>query len=385
MASFALYLDALGWRAGRIGLLLTAAGLGGAGLSLVVGLVTDRHGRKPFLLAYESLIVIAGLAAFLTASGPVLAAAAVVAGFGRGQSGAAGPFSPAEGAWLAESIAPRDRGLVYSLNSALGFFGMALGGLAAGAVPLLERLLPGPEAYRPLFLLTAGAAMANLAILAGTPGGKPGPRSGKAEREAAAGGPPTARDSGMSRGKENRALVLLVLTNAFNGVAIGLTGPLIAYWFSLRFGVGPGSVGPMMAGAFVLTGLASLGTGSLTRPFGLVRSVVAARSVGLALLLALPVLPRYGLASAAYALRVAFNRGSAGARQALVMGLVSDDRRGLASSLNAVSMQLPATVGPTVAGYLFEAGRLALPFYLAAAMQLVYLALYAAFFRGYEP
>ncbi len=78
-------------------------------------------------------------------------------------------------------------------------------------------------------------------------------------------------------------------------------------------------------------------------------------------------------------------RGTVGARQALVLGLVGDARRGLAASLNAVSMILPSTAGPVIAGYLLQEGRLRVPFFLAAVLQLVYLLLYAVVFRRYEP
>ncbi len=56
----------------------------------------------------------------------------------------------------------------------------------------------------------------------------------------------------------------------------------------------------------------------------------------------------------------------------------------MASSLNAVSFQLPQSVGPTVAGYLLGAGLLTLPFYLAALLQAIYLVAYGRAFRGYD-
>jgi MFS family permease len=175
-----------------------------------------------------------------------------------------------------------------------------------------------------------------------------------------------------------------MVTNAFNGVAIGLTGPLIAYWFYLKFAMGPGKLGPVLAVTFVLTGLAALATGALTRSFGIVRSVVVGRALGLGLLVLLPLTPTYHLAAAAYALRSALSRGTVGARQALAVNLVGDARRGLATSLNTVSMILPATVGPVIAGMLLERGHLALPFFFAAVLQLIYLVLYTALFRRRE-
>lgn len=377
LVGFALYLDRIGWSGGRIGLLLGAGGLGAGILSLVVGVSTDRWGRRSFLLAYQAALTAVSLLLVFTANPAAIFAATLIGGFGRGQGGAAGPFAPAEGAWLAEAVRPENRGMVYSLNAGLGFFGMATGALAAGIIPFAQQWLPGASAYRLLFGLSAVGAAAVFALLVVTPGGGGYGAAGEsAERD------DTRR---RARRAENRALVLLVVTNAFNGVSMGLTAPLIAYWFDLRFGIGPGALGPVFAATFVLTGLTAFATGALTRAFGVVRAVVVGRGIGLGLLLALPLLPSYGLAAVAYALRSAVSRGTVGARQALAIGLVEDRRRGLATSLNAVSIILPATAGPVIAGYLLQGGHLAMPFFLAAALQLIYLLLYAWIFPRYEP
>jgi MFS family permease len=168
-------------------------------------------------------------------------------------------------------------------------------------------------------------------------------------------------------------------------LGIGLTGPLISYWFALRFQVGPFEIAPVMAATFVITGFASLLTGWLTGRIGIVQSVVWERMVGTGLMALLPVMPTYWLASLVFLLRAVFSRASAGAQQALTIGLVREERRGLAASLNAVSFQLPRSVGPGIAGYLLEAGQFSLPFYTAAVLQGIYLIWYKRIFRFYEP
>jgi predicted MFS family arabinose efflux permease len=83
-------------------------------------------------------------------------------------------------------------------------------------------------------------------------------------------------------------------------------------------------------------------------------------------------------------MRAAFNQGTSGARQAVGLRLVGSGRRGLAASLNATSMQVPRSFGPLLGGLLLETNWLALPLLLAASLQAVYLALYAAAFRQIE-
>jgi len=376
VVDFALYLHGLDWSAIAIGLVLAGGGLFGAALGLLVGVTSDRLRRKPFLLAYESITLLVSVIALLSTQPVILAGAAIVGGFGRGANGAAGPFSPVEQAWLAEVVTSAQRGRIYSLNSALGFFGMSLGALSATLPALWSGWLSGASAYRPLFALVGLAAAANLLLLSQA--------HEEYRRPEHAVDPQGRQREGQIRRQENAILRKLVLVNAFNGLAVGLTGPLIAYWFVLRFGVGPAAIAPVMAGSFLLTGVASLLTGRMTERIGIVRSVIWERLIGLLLLVLLPLMPVYWIAASMYLLRSVFNRGVAGAQQALTVGLVRNERRGLATSLNMVSSRIPQSAGPGIAGYLLHIGQLTLPFYVAALFQGIYLVLYRRVFHDYE-
>lgn len=373
----ALYLHALDWSGVAIGAVLSGAGLVGAGLNLAVGVVSDRSRRKPFLLAYETLSCVCAITALFTTNPWLLSVVIILAGFGRGANGAAGPFAPAEQAWLAEAIEPAARGFTYSFNVALGFVGMAIGALTA-ALPAWWRHWLGPaDAYRPLFLLVLLGNAVNLLLLSRTPEARR--RSAPASARRA----PTAAERGGRR-RENRFLLELVGLNSLNGFAIGLTGPLMAYWFQQRFHVGPSFIAPAMALTFVITAAGALVAGHLSRGAGIVRVVVWGRGTGALLLFLLPLMPAFWLAALLFLLRSAFNRGTVGARQALVMSAVRDERRGLASSLNALSMQLPQSVGPTIAGAMIGAGWFATPFLIGAALQGLYAVLYGRVFGPRE-
>ena len=102
------------------------------------------------------------------------------------------------------------------------------------------------------------------------------------------------------------------------------------------------------------------------------------------MLVAMPLVPWFWGAMALYVARGGSNRGTSGVRQALAAGLTRAERRGLASSVQNLSMQLPRAIGPLLGGALFHAGYLALPFYLGAALQLGYLLLFVVFFRDTE-
>ncbi len=369
---FTLYLRALGWSAPAISIVLGAALGLGVVLTLVAGPLSDRLGRRSFLFVYEFTQGLAGLAVVLSANPAVLWTAALVGGFGRGGNGAAGPFAPVEQAWLAQFLTPAQRGPVYSLNAALGFAGNAAGAFIAALPSLLHTTLPGALSYRPLFALSAIGSLVCCALILRTP-------DSEVRR------PPQPAPTPREDRQENRMVLRLMLANMMNGAGIGATGPLIAYWFAVRFGKGPAEIGPLMGAGFLMAAVASIGTGYLSRWLGVVRAVVAMRLAGLALLIALPFAPSFGVAATCYVLRAMFNRGTTGARSALNVSIVRPQRRGFAASMGNVSMQVPRAVSPMLTGFLFAAGDLALPFLIGAAFQGAYLALYYWGFRHVDP
>jgi len=393
VADFAFYLAALHWTPVQMGAVYMGGLMLGAAATLVSGPLSDRFGRKPFLLAYGVAQVLAGVAASLSAAPVWLVPAALVGAFGRGANGAAGPFGPVEQAWLADGLEPADFGPVYSLNAAVGFAGMGTGSLLAALPAWWQRWLPGPLRYRPLFLLVLLGALASLVLLvwmvdaprsAARPDpSRPGANGDTSRRHVHPDAEAPAAAARVRR-QEHGMLMRLVGINALNGLAIGMIGPFMAYWFYLRFGEGPSRIGPVLALGFFVATFSSVGTGWLARRVGTAMSVVVMRLAGLVLFVALPFAPTYGLAAACFVLRAACNRGTAGARQAVGLKLVGSGRRGLAASLNAISMQVPRAAGPLLGGLLLESNLLVLPFLLAAGLQAVYLALYGRTFRAID-
>jgi MFS family permease len=365
VVDFALYLKALDWGATAISAVLAAALLVGAALSLVIGPLSDRFGRRRFLLCYDALQGVAAAACWLTASPVPLAIAAVIGGFGRGGNGNAGPFAPVEQAWLAYCVPTARRGGFYSLNSAVGFAGMAAGAVIAAIPGWIHGVHPAPAAFRPLFALTAALSVVTFALVF-------------AGRDVAGAAPAAAPDADepATRRRENSLLARLVLANTLNGAGIGLVGPLLAYWFAIRFHRGPAAIGPMMAAGFVMAAGSSLLAGLLTRRFGIVRTIVWVRAAGLALLIALPFSPSFAVAGALYIGRTVLTRATIGARAAVSVGIVRAERRGLSSSLANVALQIPRALGPIAAGLFFESGLLAAPFLVAAVFQGAYIWVY---------
>ena len=373
VAAFTLYLHALGWTATAIGMVLMGALLFGTLLTIIVGPMSDHGGRRAFLLGYDALQALVALVAMLTTTPWLLVTAAVIGGFGRGANGSAGPFSPVEQAWLAIELPMQRRGSVFSANSAVGFIGMGIGALLAALPAWWTGHAMSVEDYRALFVLPLVGLLASFALmwLAREP-------AVFARHEL-----PDVAARNLRRA-ENRLLAKLVVANFLNGLGIGLIGPLIAYWFAIKFQRGLVDIGPGLALAFIVGAAGSFLAGAIAQRHGIMKTVLWMRGVGIALLVAMPLVPWFWAAMGLYIVRGASTRGTGGVRQALAAGLTRVERRGLASSLQNISIQLPRAIGPVIGGALFHAGYLVLPFLLGAALQVGYLVLYARFFGSHE-
>ncbi len=373
VVDFALYLKACGYGAITIGLVFTFVSLFGAFGSLFIGILSDRTKRKTFLIIYTILLMIASVGMFFAHNIYIIALLSALGTFGLGANGAAGPFAPAEQALLAEKIQPSMRGMVFSLNTALGFLGMSIGSIMAMIFSFLKFAQKNLD-YKLLFVVIFVLAIISLYLfLKVKENYKP-----KFSKEIA-----NQKTTDIHK-KENLDLIKLIGLNSLNGLSIGLKGPLIAYWFAIRFGVGAKFIAPVLSVTFLLSAILSFYTGKLSMRFGIVNSVFSQRLIGLLFLILLPLAPTYTLASMFYILQQIFNRSSSGAGQALALSLVRDKRRGFAISLNSASIQFPMSIGPYITGILLDANFFEMPFFMAAFLQALYLILYKKVFRNFN-
>ncbi|MGC1818180.1 MAG: MFS transporter [Casimicrobiaceae bacterium] len=371
---FALYLKSLHWSGAAIGSVLAGGLIFGVVMTIAGAVASDRIGRKRFLLAYDAMFALACVAAMVTTNVVVLGAAAVVGAFGRGANGSAGPFATLEKAWLAQGLDPGTRSRVLSTNATLGFLGMAAGAACAIVPGLMSATMPADRAYRPIFAVALLFALICLGLIAMAE-----------DRHVAVDPPGDASAERVVRHKENRNLRLLALANFLQGTGIGLAGPLVSYWFAIRFGIGPRHIAPLIAAGFLLAAASSQATVPLSRRYGLMRVIVTLRVCALALLFAFPFAPNLAAAVGIFLLRNTLNRATNGPRSAITASLVRNRRLGLAGMISSISRQIPRSVGPLVAGALFDSGMLAAPFVIGAAFQAGYLWLYQRSFNVHDP
>ncbi|HVB71968.1 MAG TPA: MFS transporter [Ktedonobacteraceae bacterium] len=378
-----LYLAQLGYDAFQLGLLFTASAVASAALTAAVGFLSDRFGRRSLLIVISLLMTGGGIFFAISGNFIVLVLAAALGTIGRGggagSGGAWGPYYPAEQALIAEHASDAQRTTIFGALSFIGVLTGALGSLLAILPGILHSSfsLSQISGYRILFILTAflGIAMALVVLPVREHAGAPRVK--------------TSAKSGQERVRLSQKTWGLIwrfmITNATNGLAIGMLGSFIVYWFYRRYGVDANVLG----GLFFIINLAAavpyLLAGRLARKLGAVNTVVVTRVVAVILLAVMAVMPTFLLAAILYLVRMIAITLSNPVRQSYLMGVISPDERARAAGLANLPSQVAAAISPGIAGYIIQSVSLDLPLELAALFQAVNTILYFWFFRNVHP
>ena len=358
-----LYLTGLGIGTQQIGVLFTLTLLGDTAVSLWLSTRADRIGRRRMLIVGALLMASAGIVFALTRNFLVLLVAATI-GVISPSGNEVGPFLPIEQAALAH-VVPSDRQTsVFAWYTLTGAFATALGSLAAG-------VLSQAIHYRGVVALYAALGIVlGLGFM-------------RLSTAAEVSAPPTRAPFGLSRSRS--VVVRLAALFALDSFAGGfVVQSFAAYWFYLRFGVDPATLGVIFFGANVLAGLSALVASRLAARFGLIRTMVFTHLPSNVLLILVPLMPSLPLAVAVLFARFSISQMDVPTRQSYLMMVVSPEERSAAGGITGVARTIGAGLAPIFAGLLFSRPALInVPFYIAGTLKIVYdLLLYRGFARS---
>ena len=362
------YLTAIGLSPAQVGTLLTLTLVGDTVISLFLTTRADRIGRRRMLVIGSVLMIGAGLTFAFTRNFLFLVIAGTV-GVISPSGNEVGPFLPIEQAALSHVIAGPRRTAVFAWYTLAGSFATALGSLCGGGV---SGLASGPVAgYRAVILLYAA-----LGLLLALAFARLSPGTEVAAGESIAG--KTLLGMGHSR-KIVFQLSGLFALDAFGGGFV--VQSFAAYWFYLRWGVSPATLGVVFFGANLLAGISALLAVRLAARFGLVRTMVFTHLPSNILLLLVPLMPTLPLAVAVLLARFSISQMDVPTRQAYTMAVVRPAERSAAAGITGVARTIGASLAPVLAGLLFaQPGLISYPFFIAGALKIVYdLLLYQRF------
>ncbi len=351
--------------AGIVGLLI---GLEGAMvlLSIPLGIFSDRKGRKKLLLIGSALVpppII--MIALFTLNIALLVVAAIILGIAE---------SAALSTWnaiIADQTNLENRDVAFSLSFILGNGGVAFGFLLPTFIPAIQSLtgLDSITVHRDLLVLVGlVSAITPVWLLQILKGYKE-----------------TLNPAKLIRGKNFPILLKFSGINSLIGLGAGFIIPLIPTWLFLKFGTPDTFSGPLLSLSNLTIALAAIGSPRLSSKFGLLKAIVATQGFSTVFMLSLAFVPDVRLAGGLYIIRAALMNMAGPLGDSYLMGIMSQDERGLASAINTVVWRIPNSITTVIGGLILATGRFDIPFYLATIFYAISITLFYTQFKNIRP
>jgi MFS family permease len=371
------YLIGLGLSDSQTGLLLTLTLVGDTVVSLYLTTRADRIGRRRMLIIGAILMAAAGLAFAFTHNFLLLIIAGTI-GVISPSGNEVGPFLSIEQAVLSHVIPGRTRTEVFAWYTLAGSLATALGALCGGTLShALQKTAMRPVgSYRVVVILYAalGIVLAFLftRLSSAAEVNSPGEDSAL---------PGTLKSIlGISRSRHVVAkLASLFALDSFGGGFV--VQSFAAYWFYLRFGVDPATLGVIFFWANIFAGISALLASRLASRFGLINTMVITHLPSNILLILVPLMPSLSWAVLVLLVRFSISQMDVPTRQSYTMAVVSAEERSAAAGITGVARTTGAAISPLFVGLMFARPSLInAPFFIAGTLKILYdLLLYNEF------
>jgi MFS family permease len=372
----ALYLTELGFSLVQIGMVLSAGVIGVAAFAVLVGLVSDRVGRRNLLVAFSLVSAVAGLALFFVDElVPLLLIAFVGSLSTGGGGGGESPAQPLELAILPDTAPAERRTDLFAVYGILARTGTALGALAAGLPAIFQEFF-GLSTLSSFKLMFIGFAVLQIAgaILYGF-------LSSKVENPGERGG----WTNPMKLPSRRLIFTLTALSSVDTFTTSMVMQSLVAFWFSTKFGLDVSSLAFVFFFSHVLTAVSLWLAAKISNRFGLLNTMVFTHIPSSFFLIAAAFAPTAWVAILFWQLRSFLGQMDTPARDSYTMAIVGPEERVAMASIHMVGRSAAGAVGPSVTTALWSVSSAAVPLVSAAVLKIAYdLTLYAMF-RNVRP
>ncbi|MCP8319637.1 MAG: MFS transporter [archaeon] len=359
-----IYLGKAGIDATMIGALYTAFGLASSTLVVPFGILSDRYGRKLFLILGIILQFIFYMVYVLTIYYPLLLIFGIIGGIGNAM------FYPSSSALLAEKSSEEKRTLAFSLSFFASTFAYTFGALLSG-LPNYFRVwfnLSELFSYRTMFAIATIFLIFSFIPLA------------------------SIKEVRFYKDKRRllpiRSLNIIAkisLVDALIGLGAGFIIPLFSLWFYLRFGLDEVVLGPLFAITNGVMALSYLTAPKLSDYFGIINSIVLTISISTGLMFAIPFMSDYGIVAILFVFRNFLMNVSNPISISFMMNNVAPEERGSATGITGVAWNLPYSITSTFGGYIMANISLYLPFLICGTLYAISITLFYGFFRRFKP
>jgi MFS family permease len=365
------HLKLLGFSNTQIGLITTMTLVGSAALTLLIGLVAFRYGKRALLLRASLLMTATGLGfAFARDFLPLVVIAFV--GTMNPSSGDVSIFLPTEQSLLPQTVRPANRTALFARFSLFGALLGAFGALFAGFPQLVENNtgLTESQAIDGMFLLYAALGLVVMLRYRGLSPAVEPPRQ------------TAAKPLHQSKGIVYKLAALFSLDSFAGGFVVQ---SILALWLFDRYNLSIATTGQIFFWTGLLNAFSHLAAAPLARRIGLINEMVFTHLPANVLLMLAPLMPNLELTIACLLARSALSSMDVPARQSYVMAVVTPAERPAAASVTNVPRSLASAIGPFLSGIMLSASTFGWPLIIAGSLKATYDLLLLRMFQKVTP
>lgn len=372
-----LYVMALGFDEALLGVILSTRMLAAAVAAVPAGILSDRIGRKPVLVAGGILSAVGVFGQALAPSKGLMLLYSCLMGVSMAcQATAGAPL-------LAESSTLEDRQKLFGVNFSLSMIASMVGSMAGGFLPSRLGMLGEVGAYRASLatfgVFSAASVFPAMAIREGKKRSDNGPRSAK-EMLARAGEEVVS----LCETAINKDVVSFLSYSMLIGFGAGMVVPFFNVFLSKKLRLPTSQVGFILSLSQGATAVAGFISPILAQKYGKVRTVVMTQlaSVPFLLLIALPG-KLYPVAFSLF-MRSALMNMSNPVASGFSMEIIPPEKRGRVSSLMRIADNISRSLSAAVAGRIMAFWSYEVPYFFTAILYILASTVYWRAFKDRE-
>ncbi len=364
-----IYFALLGFSPVEIGVLLSIATFVSAIHHITFGMLSDRYGRKVFLILGGIFATMRMVIFALSSDFWMLALGQGVGAMGEG----AGAGQPVVSGYISDKTDMKNRSSIFSTLAVTNALAATVGSLLAGLPTWFQRSIGADlvTSHALLFWIGAAGSLGSLLFLIPLKDVKPAALEDAVDEDVKI----TPRKSSWG------VIAKFSLVRSTSGLGWGFIDSLMPLYFFVRFGLGGEFLGPIYAAARLLSVFSYMLIPRFVDRFGEIPTIVLSRFFTALLTFAFSITPWMPLAVVfMVSLRIAI-MFTMPIRQSFATGLVNPEETATAIGVSNFARMSLRTVAPTVAGYMFETMSYSMPFVTGATLLIANGLLFRAFFQ----
>jgi MFS family permease len=359
-----IYLALIGLSPLAIGFITTLGTVVRAFESLIFGTLSDRFGRKPFLLLGAVFSTIRLVLYAVSRDFWVLTLAQGLGALGEGQ----GAGQPVVSGYISDRSKPEDRSHVFSVIATTQALSGTIGSLMGGLPAFFQLMWNLDEASSNIPLFWIGVALNVASLLCTLP-----LREARSTTEEQ-----LTRDTQPAPWSD---MLRFSVVRATDGLAMGMISPLLPLYFLLRFGIGSEDLAPVYALARFLPFFAFIAVPYVVARLGNVRCLLIIRVVSGLIVVFFALSNNFITASLLFIIYRVLSQFAMPVRQSFAIEISEPSKTGMMLGVSGSMRAFAQSLAPTIAGYLFESASLSIPLFSGAAMLAINGAQYHVLYR----